>query len=80
MKAECSMLVGLEKEEGMWSAEGWMAAHPEFAGLGTGEICMRARQISAGAGLNVGRSYAGGYVVSGLAMRMAAEAVAVKTK
>lgn len=78
MKAECSMLVGLEKEEGMWSAEGWLAAHPEFAGLNAREICIRARQISAGLGLTVGRSYTGGYVVSGLAMRMAAETVAIK--
>ena len=65
----------LDREEGFWTAEGWLEAHPEYAAHSAHDVGRRARKISAPADLFVGRGRTG-TVLTGLALRLAAEAEA----
>ena len=61
-------------EDGLFDADVWLDAHPEYASLDREAVCRRARQISNGAGMFVCRAMRGELVVTGRAMRMAAVA------
>lgn len=59
---------------GYWTAGGWLAAHAEYEGLDAAEVSRRARQLSAGASLFIAKARHGGHVMTGFAIRMAADA------
>lgn len=63
-------------DEGLTTARAWLAARPAYRHLGVAAVERRALEISGAAGLYAGESREGGLVMTGRAIRMAAEAEA----
>lgn len=63
-------------DEGLTTARAWLAARPAYRRLGAAAVERRALEISGAAGLYAGESREGELVMTGRAIRMAAEAEA----
>ena len=63
-------------DEGLTTARAWLAARPAYRRLGAAAVERRALEISGAAGLYAGESREGDLVMTGRAIRMAAEAEA----